>query len=235
MQTEAPERFREEQDAAEGEDVRQGVTGGDAAVALGDTADEFRDDERRDVADADVAQRRRAACPARSAAGACEVPFRSSEVRGGPGPCPVRPCAIQEMPSQPCVVVRLPAAPSVVHSTPVPQGVDVRIWAGKKLHDPVTTATRSKGFSRPPARLGQLYTLGRTGACDCGQPGTASCGLVRPRTTSYDGGRVRQRLLPTNERYTGPPPQVRPQGRADERRRMVLPIACMEHGLLKRS
>jgi hypothetical protein len=53
----ASRRFREQQDAGEAEDVRQRRADGDAGVA-GDPADELRDDQRRDVVDADVAERR---------------------------------------------------------------------------------------------------------------------------------------------------------------------------------
>ena len=57
VQADAPQRLREQQDAGEAEDVGQRRADGDTGVA-GDSADELRDDQRRDVVDADVAQRR---------------------------------------------------------------------------------------------------------------------------------------------------------------------------------
>ena len=57
VQADPPHDLREQQDAGEAEDVRQRRADAEGPVA-GDAADELRDDQRRDVVDADVAQRR---------------------------------------------------------------------------------------------------------------------------------------------------------------------------------
>jgi hypothetical protein len=57
VQGDAPQRLREQQDTGEAEDVRQCRADGETAV-VGDAADELGDEQRCDVVDADVAQRR---------------------------------------------------------------------------------------------------------------------------------------------------------------------------------
>ncbi len=57
VQADAPQCLREQQDAGEAKDVGQRRADADTGI-VGDSADELRDDQRRDVVDADIAQRR---------------------------------------------------------------------------------------------------------------------------------------------------------------------------------